>query len=668
MMHWCFIIGIMTENPAIWTEEESSVKTQMQTKMAVLFCISILAVTLGGCTRHGDMARGIAADVSTTDRRTANKGTGANGERILINALADETIGLSLGQVCHGKLEDYDRIFKCFNRVVTSYEIPREEAQEMYQKLKDSKILDEESMRLTGMVFNDYDGNGERDMLVCLYKDTEDSDGYSDGCLYLFMNEEEPYYIYDDCCCYYHGFLFGDFGEDVDHDGNTEIVFCVQGTGNGGAGDCQKFVLKYKDRQIERMKIPNDFSEGRDDWGLRIQVTRDGEKGEYHVYCPYLDETVVLKAEEEEERDRSGANCRGYYGFFMAYHTDGKFLAGCEYIYAGGIADGLGSAVFLFDWDENGAAYVKDWYVEDWDGKIYMPSAKITAPLFGETQNSEEVRAYEAFLTGNLTAHIDDKIYRDVSYRGISATDSEVMDKAGEGFDIQELINEIANETMQDRDIIYTGNMKCALIDCGNDGKKQLALRADNLSIYSWNDSSDLTMVFDYKNGKVSMVYAADSWARSEEELYQNGYVFGGGSGGAACHYTWEGIIGADGVYRESYKCHQENGSGFYEMTSIHDFWDTASPACFMEYSINDKTIYAYWIWEDEDVTAEDSQLVLDYVRKNEEHLGVEFFTDDKAWEIVEKNRKNLGITEGMDGEENKIDWRVLPSRTSLPQ
>lgn len=71
-------------------------------KIAVLFCISILAVTLGGCTRHGDMVRGIAADVGT--------------------------MGLSLGEVCQGALEDYDRIFKCFNRAVTSYEMPREDA------------------------------------------------------------------------------------------------------------------------------------------------------------------------------------------------------------------------------------------------------------------------------------------------------------------------------------------------------------------------------------------------------------------------------------------------------------------------------------------------------------------------------------------------------------
>ena len=53
-------------------------------------------------------------------------------------------------------------------------------------------------------------------------------------------------------------------------------------------------------------------------------------------------------------------------------------------------------------------------------------------------------------------------------------------------------------------------------------------------------------MVFDYQDEIVTMIYAVDSWARSETELYDNGYVFGGGSGGAASHYVWEGIIGAE--------------------------------------------------------------------------------------------------------------------------
>ena len=40
--------------------------------------------------------------------------------------------------------------------------------------------------------------------------------------------------------------------------------------------------------------------------------------------------------------------------------------------------------------------------------------------------------------------------------------------------------------------------------------------------------------------------------------------------------------------------------------------------------------------------------------------MGIRFLTSDEAWARVEKNRTALGITEGMDAEENKIAWKTL--------
>lgn len=254
---------------------------------------------------------------------------------------------------------------KFCERASAFYGMSEEDANVMYGKLDDSKILDETEMCLTGVAFGDYDGNGDTDMIVCLYRDKEDSDGYTDGCLYLFMNDDEPYYIYYAFCCYNFGNIFGDFGADIDHDGITEIVFCVQGTGVGGMGDCQKFVIKYRDNEVERMELPGDLSEEYDS-GLKVKIKGDPIIGKYKIYCPYLDERIIMETEEI----RDGGNSRGYYKLMMTEHEGRQLLAGYEYLYAGYTTNGVANAVFVFDWDENGKAFVSQWYVEDGKGNI----------------------------------------------------------------------------------------------------------------------------------------------------------------------------------------------------------------------------------------------------------------------------------------------------------
>ena len=84
-------------------------------------------------------------------------------------------------------------------------------------------------------------------------------------------------------------------------------------------------------------------------------------------------------------------------------------------------------------------------------------------------------------------------------------------------------------------------------------------------------------------------------------------------------------------------------------------------------YFINGETIYSYDI-DGADITEEERQAALECIQKRGSSLGADILSDDKAWELVEKNRKNLGITEGMNAEENTIEWRVLPRLTVLLQ
>lgn len=355
-----------------------------------MLCLGTLVVLSAGCGKNTDR--------DNTNRIENSVETEKMGETdISIPADTDEQNQEAENKKTENEEAERTEAFRGkFYELTSAYsDMSEEDANAMYRKIADSKIPDETDMCLTGAVFNDYDRNGETDMILCLYENKEDSDGYADGCLYLFMNDDEPCYIYDDFCCYYNGWIFGDFGADIDQDGSTEIVFCVQGTGVGAAGDCQKFVIKYKDNEIERMELPNDFTEEYD-IGLNVEIEKDAESGSYNIYCPYLDETIVLETKESEEDIwGSGSNSRGYYGLEMTWHEDGKLLTGYEYLYSGGISNGLGNAVFVFDWDENGKVFVTDWYVEGLDGKMYAAAdgTQNVAPddgrIFSESENGE---------------------------------------------------------------------------------------------------------------------------------------------------------------------------------------------------------------------------------------------------------------------------------------
>lgn len=437
----------------------------MKSKIVLTLCIGILVLSTVSCQNKKDTAA--PASVATEPVTTISFDTEPATE-------PEERLTLSESR---------------FYEIVTSYyELSDADAAAMYQKISDSKILEKENTRLTGVVINDYDQNGQTDMIVCLYEDTEDSDSYADGCLYLFMNNDKtPYSIYDDFCCYSFGDIFGDFGTDIDGDGNTEIVFCVQGTGCGGAGDCQKFMVKYKDKAIERMELPTDFTDEDYDYdiGLSVDVERDNENNVYRISCPYLDDTILMDIPKDDEDWGGGANCRGYHTLALLEQDGGQVLAGYEYLYAGSIADGIGNAVFLFDWDEDGRIYVSDWYVVDWDDNRYSSAGICRLPkndtdvtnLFAETQTGAEVAAYEDFLAGKCTADVAHNAYIDVSYIGEFLKDSAAGSQE-EGFSIHDLITNISEEIVESRGSGSIGRMEYALIDCGGDGKKQLALCA----------------------------------------------------------------------------------------------------------------------------------------------------------------------------------------------
>ncbi len=248
--------------------------------------------------------------------------------------------------------------------------IERKEAKEYWERLLADNIFQDDSMELTGLVIEDMDGNGQKDLMVMLL-DSEVKKlpyiSYGSGCVWLYMNEDEPYCFEEEDACYYG--LFELFAEDIDNDGSVEIVLSMQGSGVGTA-DYYKAIFKYKNHNIERMELPSDFAEDYSDIGICISVYQETAKNRYSAYCDYLNEKIYFDAENAhepgEEAVFAGANARGFYDLRPVKYKGKNALQASEYLYGeGGAWHSVATAEFIILWDENGNAYIDRWWIEE---------------------------------------------------------------------------------------------------------------------------------------------------------------------------------------------------------------------------------------------------------------------------------------------------------------
>lgn len=248
--------------------------------------------------------------------------------------------------------------------------IERKEAEEYWERLLADNIFQDDSMELTGLVIEDMDGNGQKDLMVMLL-DSEVKKlhyvSYGSGCVWLYMNEDEPYCFEEEDACYYG--LFELFAEDIDNDGSVEIVLSMQGSGVGTA-DYYKAIFKYKNHNIERMELPSDLAEDYSDIGIRISVYQETAKNRYSAYCDYLNEKIYFDAENAhepgEETVCAGANARGFYDLRPVKYKGKNALQASEYLYGeGGVVHSVATAEFIILWDENGNAYIDKWWIHE---------------------------------------------------------------------------------------------------------------------------------------------------------------------------------------------------------------------------------------------------------------------------------------------------------------
>lgn len=222
--------------------------------------------------------------------------------------------------------------------------------------------------------YRDLDNNGQKDLW--LLTSGPGAEGLV-SMIYIYMNDDEVYAypIYS-----VNGWSIDILTGDFDADERTELALLVDTGGNGGSGSYAKALLKYTGDFLQEMKLPGDFTEEERRWGdmgYNLNVSYAEGEGKYKVEFPALSDSIIVQSEYFKTStgkyfyDRHpvgevvGGECRGYFLFELVERDGREYLAAKEYTYKeGGINDGLGEATFLFDWDENGEGYVKEWMFE----------------------------------------------------------------------------------------------------------------------------------------------------------------------------------------------------------------------------------------------------------------------------------------------------------------
>ncbi len=229
--------------------------------------------------------------------------------------------------------------------------------------------------QISDWVIGDLDGNGQTDMVVM----AGEGSLFVPGEIWLYFNEEPPYILKDETAYYEDYFCFGSsfweepFMVDLDNDGNLELLFAVGNGGNGGPGGRNNCLFRRVGNEwVECLEeLPNDYGErGGADTGLWVYVKCIGVN-RYEAYCPYLDERIEFDGRnsreigENEYGRNGGANVRGFFDFECVTYQGKNALHCREYLSGeGGNAHGVGEAVFILVWDDNGVCRVADWRVD----------------------------------------------------------------------------------------------------------------------------------------------------------------------------------------------------------------------------------------------------------------------------------------------------------------
>ena len=156
--------------------------------------------------------------------------------------------------------------------------------------------------------------------------------------------------------------------------------------------------------------------------------------------------------------------------------------------------------------------------------------------------NEEMPQLYRDFLEGRGSLTVADLFLADYGYSGIQ----DVV--AGTEYTLAELVDYLTKETYQEIfDREYEWDLHYKLLDCGGDGKEELAVKLCNVGIDGPDGGDTTVMIMKEIDGTLYLCFAYDTWSRSDAILNYYGFCSSGGSGGAGLHVYSEYIVDGQG-------------------------------------------------------------------------------------------------------------------------
>lgn len=164
----------------------------------------------------------------------------------------------------------------------------------------------------------------------------------------------------------------------------------------------------------------------------------------------------------------------------------------------------------------------------------------IIVPTFNPEEYSMEV--YKKFMENEAKVSFDRFMPKDDM--------GEAFYKKGSEYTLSEVLDIVTAYYFK-----YSTNKKIkyidySYIDCGKDGVNELVLRLNGMDKYDTDDDSTLVYIIKYIDGKLSLCYYYETWARSHSIMNEYGYYQSGGSNGASNHGIDYGLIDKNGNWQ----------------------------------------------------------------------------------------------------------------------
>ncbi len=256
-----------------------------------------------------------------------------------------------------------------------------------------------------------------------------------------------------------------------------------------------------------------------------------------------------------------------------------------------------------------------------------------------EKENIEQ--AFQEFLDSERKVYIEKE-----AQKFFLGTFSET---ATDGVFLKEIMQYVCDTLIDEVFLEMMETVQYAELDCGNDGKKELAVTfCGTIPV----DDGSWTMILVYDKGELYLRHVFESWVRSQKALYYYGYIEHNGSGGAYTNYIGETVLDSAGraclIYEEKQECSSEQKVS-KEVFGKEEAWIYRET-----YTIGEKT-YDSLLPAEKEIERSKWE---EYCHQYEKEYG-KLYTQEEVMALIQKQRKAYKV-EDVQLEKKEPEWHRL--------